>query len=47
MPQRPTPPPAPDPDDPEALLDEALEESFPASDPPAMTEPAPARNNPR
>lgn len=42
MTTRPTPPPAPDPDDQEQLLDEALEESFPASDPPAMTEPAPA-----
>ncbi len=28
-----------DPADPEAALDEALDESFPASDPPAMTEP--------
>ena len=42
MPTRPPPPPAPDPDDEDALLDEALEESFPASDPPAMTEPSPS-----
>ncbi len=27
----------------EAMLDEALDESFPASDPPAMTDPAPGR----
>jgi hypothetical protein len=27
----------------EELLDEALEETFPASDPPSMTEPAPDR----
>jgi hypothetical protein len=27
------------------LLDEALEESFPASDPPAMTEPSPSRKD--
>lgn len=33
----------PDPDETtEDALDEALEESFPASDPPAMTEPHPA-----
>ena len=41
MPTRPTPPPAPDPDDEDQLLDEALEESFPASDPPSRTEPGP------
>ena len=29
----------PDPDHEEELLDEALEESFPASDPPALVEP--------
>jgi len=40
MPTRPTPP-APDPDHDDELLDEALDESFPASDPPSMTEPAP------
>ncbi len=27
-------------------LDEALDESFPASDPPAMTEPKPAKSSP-
>ena len=34
----------------ESALDEALEETFPASDPPAMTEPAgeaPSRKTPR
>lgn len=41
MPARPPERPTPDPDDQDGLLDEALEESFPASDPPAMTEPAP------
>jgi hypothetical protein len=30
----------PDPDSQEELLDEAIEESFPASDPPASTQPA-------
>jgi hypothetical protein len=38
MPTRPDPPP-PDPDDEDERLDEALEESFPASDPPSLTEP--------
>jgi hypothetical protein len=41
MPTRPTPPLAPDPEDQEELLDEALEESFPASDPPSLTQPGP------
>jgi hypothetical protein len=35
----------PDPSEDE-LLDEALDESFPASDPPAMTEPSGPRDNP-
>jgi hypothetical protein len=30
----------------EANLDEALEDTFPASDPPAMSEPAPANHAP-
>ena len=34
-------PPKPEPSHEDELLDEALEESFPASDPPAITEPAP------
>ena len=44
--KRPAPPVAPEPDHYDALLDEALEESFPASDPPALTEPAPAEPDP-
>lgn len=39
---------APDPENANALLDEAIEESFPASDPPAMTQPTgPTETPPR
>ena len=46
MPSRPHEPSAPKPSHEEDLLDEALEESFPASDPPAMTERAPTQPKP-
>ena len=39
-------PPALDPDSEDALLDEGLEESFPASDPPSSARPHPPRHAP-
>ncbi len=38
-PRKPREPDTPAPDDDEEILDEALEESFPASDPPAPVQP--------
>ena len=45
MPERPSAPPPPSDED--ERLDEALDESFPASDPPAITQPHPHEREPR